>query len=323
MPRVRILHVSDLHFADQPYFVQPFPKVPKPWRDWFRIDSHDPNAAAALIRFAKANAAAGRVDVIVISGDIATTGELVDLNAARDFIDGSQGTRRSQGEDVLTDAGLPLVLIPGNHDRYFSRWRPGNTAFDTVFGSYWSAGQRANGVQRLWDDARGGQPPNLVLVGTDFTLHPRDYGGNPLGIPNAGRFGRGKVYAAQKRRLLRETRAIRQTYPDCTVVWVIHFEPYCNDTFLKLLDEKSLIDAANVCLVPLVLCGHSHRSSLRPVGEAAYSVCGTTTQAHAPDGNHLHVLDIDVDPGRRPKIACHMYRFDPQMPGLGFIAVPA
>jgi len=322
LPTFRFLHASDLHIGANARAY--FPMMPTPiWGfGYLHQRSHDPDALAALAQFAVDCSQIEPVNAVVLSGDLAHCGRTADLDVALDFVEDPANNRRARGEPSLRDCGTPVVLIPGNHDRFrsYPRCLPGATNFDAIFNGYWQSGQLGAGVQRLWEDDPTPRQARLVLIGADFSLTPGDVGGSPGGILGAGRFGRGKVYGKRLQLLRDATQQAKADHADCAVAWVIHFEPQCGNTFLELIHEDRFIKATQEEGIALVLCGHSHRSSIRTVAETVYSVCGTSGQYGEPDGNHLHLVQFDVEDGtnRITNLAIDIYHYDPNQPGPGF-----
>src|SRR5262249_11415513 len=232
-------------------------------------------------------------------------GGLRDLKTALSFLNSPVGIGYldSQGLPTLRAAGKPIVLIPGNHDRY-GRWHfPGCRNFDHVFGAFWHVGQ---GAQDLWVGQRGGE--TLILLGVDLSLRRHDVGSHPLGF-----LGRGRAYRKRLRELCPLTAHARSQSPGCALLWVLHFEPAANDPLLALLDERYLVAAIREQPPDAILCGHTHASNVNKVfdGIPVY-VCGTTTQHASVHGNTLHVLEANVQSGASPpQFSCTVFRYDP------------
>jgi 3',5'-cyclic AMP phosphodiesterase CpdA len=90
MTRFRLLHASDLHLAAVPYQYG----LPESWSAVVRfrcsptlVSSQDPDLQKAFAIFAASVPADGvDYDVLVLSGDIATTGQPRDLQAALAYL---------------------------------------------------------------------------------------------------------------------------------------------------------------------------------------------------------------------------------------------
>lgn len=331
MPRFRILHASDLHFSTRPFRYG----LTDSLQSWFTgtyirpghtVSTHSPTVALALAAFAYRNR--GAYDALLLSGDLGATGSAGDLGFAQRFLSAppmpglapyAAGPTRS----TLRSIGKPVVVLPGNHDRYgpllsSPPYPPGDATFDAMFPS-WSAGQ---GAQELWRHTRTGV--TLVLLGADFTLRPSDLGGSgPSALISAlplffsvWHYGRGRVYDEPLGRLRDLTRKVRQEAQPCVVLWAVHFEPETTNTGLELLGDQLLVQAAAEEHVPAILCGHTHRSRVRALagGITTAYVCGTTAQYYVGphNANAIHVLDIDTpaDCSAPPTITCRRYTYD-------------
>ncbi len=333
---VTILHVSDTHFhwregtTGLPENLELLVSGKIRWGGLDFVSSHSLTVADAVAYFAYVNREI--IDVIVVSGDLATTGDRGDLMIAREFIDGVPAPDQAYWTSrfpTLRGAGKPIVVIPGNHDRYGSVWatprwnwsgwknwsvvnidRPyesGAGIFDDVFGSFWNAGQ---GVQELWRDASDGA--SVVLIGADFTLPPRDAANQPP----FGYLGRGRTSQSLIDELIAKTNSARETHPGCAVFWVIHFKPGLPaDHVLLLCDDNLLLDAAATAKdagVVGVLCGHTHeKSAMSDVGGLPLYLCGTSAQCRASEGNYINLINADVDKEKGTcKVAVEFYAFD-------------
>ncbi len=306
MSLFRILHASDLHFASVPHQIG-IPDLLQAWQRgihgaWAPVSSQGTIYADAFAAFAYANRTG--FDVLVVSGDLATTGGLKNLQTALAFLGQPvvSGYLNARGQPTLQAPGKPIVVIPGNHDRYLAFHLPGGTRFDRVFEGYWHAGQ---GAQQLWVRQRGGE--TLVLLGADLSLRRHDMGSHPLGF-----LGRGRAYRKCLRQLSLLTQQVRTEYRGCAVLWVIHFEPAASNHLLQLLDEHHLAAAIQQQPPDAILCGHTHRSNTAKVfcGIPVF-VCGTTTQHASTHGNTLHALDVNLQSGLSPQFSCKVFRYDP------------
>jgi 3',5'-cyclic AMP phosphodiesterase CpdA len=330
VPTFKLLHASDLHLATTPYragaviagwVAKHKPKMLS--RPWLQI-SHEPNTMRAFAVLA--HAIQPEIDALIITGDLATTGRRVDLNAAYSYL-----TDKAVGGTPFTSAGKPtlsayvlrkrLDILPGNHDRYRSSamlYRPGGTVFDQVFSSpHWFSGQSTkNGIAIR----RGSVVMHLVKA--DFSLHKRDSGTAFYYLP--GWFGQGKVRHSVLNSLVDRTRRVRQYitsqgYEPFTI-WAIHFDPYSTDSTLSLLESGRLADAARKTSVTTILCGHTHESKIKPLSDVTtVYACGTTCQAKT-EQNDCQVLEIELSEQHsndvkayQPKIHVTWYRYDGQV----------
>jgi len=229
-------------------------------------------------------------DAIVLSGDLATTGAADDLSAVIQFMEGVPvhgDYQTAEGQPTLLAARKPILIIPGNHDRFgaaLAMYPPGAVVFDHILGAYWNAGQ---GAQELWTCRKA--ESTLVILGADLTLRPGEIGEGPWGY-----LAQGRAYRDTLTRLRDITESARRRDPLAIVVWVIHFDPTVEDGAHALLDSHHFREAVEQQQVPTVLCGHVHYNYSTPFATANLYVCGTTTQHYAPWGNRLNLIEIDV-----------------------------
>ncbi len=312
MESFRLLHISDLHigmqqkiigFPDRKHLSQfPLGQVS------LAPSSYDFDLAKAVAKhaFYRGN----RLDAILITGDLATVGYTADLGLAHDYVHAPGLPRALPGQPAwswapwlsaagfptLEPAGAPIVLLPGNHDR-FQGWlmHAGGTDFDVVFHSDWNGQRKAQTLIVLQLEQE-----NLAIVAADFTLqHNKD-----ADVATGGRWaymGQGKVYPAVLQDLLQETHAQRAEYGRVAVVWALHFpgEFAQLDPVLRLIDDH-LLSVATQVGVTHIFCGHTHepRQYALASNPAIQVYCaGTATQycAPAPNVNTVHPLEIDVD----------------------------
>ena len=323
MPRFTILHASDPHLAVVPYQTsgQVLKQTLGTWRFLWGLlqgvyppirqlapfDSYDPDPLAAFVDFAWNPDQ--DYDLLLLSGDLATTGQSADLKRAHQLLL-APATPTLATLDKLQQ---PLALMPGNHDRYGPNQAhlriapPGDRTFDGIFTS-WTAKQGtrsdypSTGVQSIYipkDDH------HLALVMADLTLAPRDMGDGPV----LGWLGQGRAYRPRIAAMVRETRRLRDDLPQCTVLWVVHFDPTYRHHGLRLLQSRRLRDAAEDEKIPAILCGHSHhRSKEVPFGTSTVFVCGATCGLAPKVGNYLNLLHVDVD-ANGSTITMERYRY--------------
>jgi predicted phosphodiesterase len=319
MVTFRILHASDLHFYHRDKMVSPTDYAndvlnggPIDQSIGF-ISSYDSFLATALAQFAYLNREG--FDAIVLSGDLATTGEQAGLQLVHDFVSAqaSNGYLTPGSSPTLAAAGKPIAQIPGNHDRFKNLLcAPGDVRFDKVFGKLWGAGQ---GAQTLADFTRG--DVGLAIIGADFSLQQGDNGDQAF----YGHFGRGRATKPVVDKLVTLTSNYRERHPDCVVLWVCHFDPLAAEHELALLDADVLSNAIREAHPAAILCGHTHSVNERKTFEGCpVFVCGTTTQWYAPSGNHLQVIDINVDPTRpeNPQLNARKFTYQRQASYVGF-----
>ncbi len=295
MDSFRILHISDLHFGLPPRNCG-FPDIlhsagyKSASRHPLSPSSYDPDLAEALARFV--HRSGRRLDAIIVSGDLATNGTVVDLSLARDFILNPAIRNlwwNKSGAPSINQWDLPILVIPGNHDRFDGQfYNPGGTLFDRAFGTKWRAGNAAQ-ILRVFKGISG---EHLAFLGADFCLRSKKDG---TGI--WGYLGQGKVYQNACNALVDATDDVRNRFGDIGVVWVVHFPPEFQNikASLALIDDNLLANAAAKSQVPVILCGHTHEPRKYPLAGGCLVYCaGTATQYYAPKQNILHVLEFEV-----------------------------
>ncbi len=273
MRAIRILHLSDLHLAKRRY------------ERWRRIG--DRYVLEELSRFVYERRTS--IDAIVVTGDLAASGEREDLYRAAGFLSLSS----VDGRPTLHAAGKPIVLLPGNHDRFTYSLRVvyHSDNFERVFGSLWHAG--VGGVQPCF--LPNPDAPALAILCADFTLGSvRDE--SVLG----GRWGQGKVYDDRLQSLVRLTNELRGTEHSPAIVWALHFAPEFPGVsrLEELVDGQKLLSAAAGLDIRHIMCGHTHRKLFYPFQgcEGGGIHCaGTASCLKRGWDTSIHVLDFYIE----------------------------
>lgn len=300
----RILHLSDLHFGEgrkaEPFDSSFYGIAPSVlWRYQKALASWRIDGIARL-------AYEEPFDLVLLSGDIADSGQDTDLGMAIRFVDGIPKPdepwigRDLYGEfPTLSGAAAEILPLPGNHDRYYYPWwRPGNDAYDAVFGGYWTVGQ---GVQL---DMLGGDGGALAVVSADCSL--RDSADAEW--PVLGVLGQGRAYDDIVRKLQDKTTWVYENAPDAVVLWALHFAPRpplslsqypLNRHLLKLAGEDTFLVAARTARVKHVLCGHFHRTiRYHPENFGEITVWMSACGSRYSDGSEsLPAYEISVSDG--------------------------
>jgi predicted phosphodiesterase len=299
--RFRLVHLSDLHFATRPN------RLPAPLQtgglkalfdaaiaghrgNWFKPATHSTRAARAVARFLRTKVLPEySPDRIVVSGDLAATGNEEDLAHAHAYLissDVSEWANRDAEPRLGFDA-YDLKIVPGNHDRYHrGTLFPGAEHFDRVFAGLWQptlGGSRVSAPQVI---VKGEE--KLALIAADFTFrHVSD------SLPSmTGYIGRGRVYQDVLDELVAQTRSLSGAF----VVWVVHYPPSFPgvNPNLELQGEQLLIQAAQECGVRLLLAGHTHDAKLYTVGNVVVSCVGSATQNELDCIWHFSLTEFDV-----------------------------
>jgi DNA repair exonuclease SbcCD nuclease subunit len=317
MTSVKILHISDLHISKNPYLT---PMNRRSLKDIYKAILRGTYAASysqgilkALVEFVHSRK--GSLDAILITGDISTTGLDYDLQQARRFVEGvpdAHDIRTTGGFPTISGAGLPIFLLPGNHDRYKLLLRrlgyaPGNRRFHQVFHNHWRADVKSDFIIK-GDLAVG-------IFAADFSLR-KWYHADALPNIFVNAHAQGKVYPD----ILTELENATSTFQDenneehdVFSLWAVHFPlvPTHKESYMKLINSDNLISSANASEVFLVLSGHTHDpfdfSSPRMLFRALGT--GTTTEFASSEGNYCQIISIEnSDEGFL--VGTEHYRFD-------------
>ena len=315
MESFRLLHLSDPHIAVQQKVIGFPDRRHRPQYPLGQLSlspsSYDLDLAKAVAKHAFVTG--NQLDAILITGDLATVGSAVDLTLTHDYVHAPGLTAPLPGQPVWTwapwlsasrfptleSSGAPVVLLPGNHDR-FNGWllHAGGTTFDAIFAGDWDGRRKAQTLVILQLGTE-----RLGIIAADFTLQNNADADSLTG----GRWaymGQGKAYSSIVQALVQETQDQQAQYDALAVVWAVHFPPEFAqiDPVLRLLDEHLLVAATKVGAAHL-FCGHTHepRQYALPGNPGVQVYCaGTATQycAPPPNANSIHPLEIDMDGGR-------------------------
>jgi 3',5'-cyclic AMP phosphodiesterase CpdA len=302
MPHVNLLHISDLHISKNPHLRQLQRQTPGNFYDAVRKGiygaSHGNGMLKALVELVYQKRSS--LDGVVVTGDIATTGMDYDLEMALRFIEGrpdAHNVRASSGFPTISGAGLPVFLLPGNHDRYKLLLRslgyaPGNRKFHQMFKGHWQGDVQRNSIVK--DDFVVG------VIAADFSLRKWQdaEGKGPDQVANS--YAQGRVYPDILDELVDTTDAFRADHAAASnifIIWAVHFPPVSTNSqsHMKLIDGEKLIEAANNREVGLILSGHTHdpfelsspRMTFRALGT------GSTTQFDSPEGNYCQIVSVE------------------------------
>jgi len=296
MPTVRLLHLSDLHLAG---FYRAFYES---LGNIFPLTVYNPDTLLALseiIYIWRED-----LDAILISGDIAVAGDDDNLLNA---------IRKLSASIKQAEFNKPIILVPGNHDRYRNFWSgtPAGRNFDRHFSSSWPVG-----IQGIYSCFLPNKvSPILAIICADFSLKQiRD--SSCIG----GHWGQGKVYKDKLQSLKDETEGIAKSYPDCGIIWMLHFAPKFEnvhhgfDPRMFLLDVDDLIEAAKNGGVKYIFCGHTHQYAdyVIAVNSGVQIHCaGTSTCLGNDQDTTIHLRLIELDGPNVVQVKSLTYLYDP------------
>lgn len=262
------------------------------------------------------------IDAILVTGDIATTGSNSDITAAANFLDGTVPynwvTSKRAFRCLHSDFLPPIILMPGNHDRYVPpALTPRSLEFEAAFGLHWNFNEpipptfQHHRFVNSFTLSRDGD--SLILCTVDFSLTNIN-DAKKAGRAGFGYLGQGIVkkqqYLPYERHsaldeLIEQSSWALENRKNCSVVWCIHFPPKYPKLPLdmQLIDENFLLEAAENLGIKLILSGHTHKYSSYLATPATRVVCCGTTTARSTAGEHQYLrLDLDTNNLLDPKV---------------------
>ena len=372
MSSINILHASDLHISPDYCLrssIDRLSDVDDPWD--FSVQgvrgkgkagydsvkafikktasSHHPGVLESLAEFIYANSkaragaeeisAATRLDCVMLSGDLATTGRKGDIEQVRKFLSSSPNPKYPHKsndphyrEATLAAAGIPIIFLPGNHDRFQPTntpyngvpivFAPGGTLFDGLGADY-----RKQPVQKTTVPSQGGiQGLKVMILTADFSLRKLGDHDGRYGWLAQGR-AIGQDYQSVLDDLTAETRNVKThkgTDDVLCILWGIHFPPFFPGikSTNRLIGEAAFVKAATQEGVHGILSGHTHEqlTYANPGLPCPVFCCGTTTQyeprampggseqSNLLKGNTFQILNVSGDGSEGVRVVPHHYR---------------
>jgi predicted phosphodiesterase len=295
MGKFFVLHASDLHLAKVPDrrgfpgWLDPRRLSPPTW-----LASHGSSHPEALARFVFEK----KPDLVLITGDIATSGAPKNLSVASEFIDSQPGSTyfNAKRSPRPTLATANRALVPGNHDRFGAHfpYLPNNQAFEGKFGHYWPRSKSR--VHTLAVLRHPTDSACLAVIGADFSLRKRSDANRRF----VGYLGQGKVYDSTLTSLKAETKRVRKQFAPVAVLWVVHFAPKFPkvDQYLDLIDGSKLLSAAKELEVQYILCGHTHAASDYLPVPGVEVLCAGTAMEFGSKNQCIHMREFTVQSGQ-------------------------
>lgn len=328
MTRFKFGHITDLHFGTKVDWLNPMDgttsirqRASRAYRHIVRSNSirsiaelfypsgFNPHVAQNLLHSLHQRLPA--LDAILVTGDLATTGEQADLRIAADYFGGKSFLWWQAGEGSvpsLLGQDTVLVTLPGNHDRYDGLYKqPISRQYEQTIGSYWDFDQQTADSHWLPTEETGRvrftildkEEARLAIVCADFSLDTAH-----AGEVQEGHFGQGRVAPLILQELITTTKQLKEEADELglqsAVIWAVHFPPKSplNDETLALIDEDQLVDAANACGVLLVLAGHTHETraylATSATGNSVPVICsGPSSGISGHDQYGYSIIELD------------------------------
>lgn len=259
--------------------------------------SHCPAIALGAAKFLAQNLLDHHV--IVIGGDVGTTGFEVDQKAAYNFVKGTPGLRipyRMRDRSITLGIRRNIAVMPGNHDRFQDqKCKSNGTVFNDCFAKEWGNAATRVKVYTAKDTTTG---KVLRMVAGDFCLQD-DNEAFPPGYPFC--CGQGTVNPAVLEEMSSRTKKIREEFKDDGIIWLSHFPPYSDLAgffpALQLNGHLDLVNEARSNNVDLILSGHIHDNKDRVENGVRVLTVGSSCSFMEPSGNWIRSISIDVNKG--------------------------
>ncbi len=225
------------------------------------------------------------IDLLLVLGDLATTGQDEDLSVARDiFLERIVKEHLTASlEPRFGGLGFPLCVVPGNHDRYQDDFAtPGGQRFDEVFRDVYKP---ISGVQSV---RLTSEEVSICIVTADFCFSEES---KPALWK---RWGRGAVDGKVLSELDRQTRVWQKENPGKPVIWALHFSPADGVSSSLVLEEREqVVHLAQVLGVKHIFCGHTHLRK-REIGSHPHIYCSGSVSSIDSVGSHfLHLCRVE------------------------------
>lgn len=234
---LHLLHISDLHITNNPLVMA--------------FKERNFNALGEAVDEYR-----DHIDGFLVTGDVAdNTISKNDLFTAKRLLFSSNfGTKqKNMGVSLypLNFGKKPVILLPGNHDRYqFPGLMPNAKLFDRVFSEQWECLEEGVAFHLFPHK----DSPLLKIVCVDFSLTQWHHSPDSLLY-----MGQGHTYPERLKSLIK----ITDRHNNIPTIWTMHFAPDFDTKnipkHLMLSRSQDLIDAANNKNIEHIFCGHYHK----------------------------------------------------------------
>ncbi len=305
MPVFRIAHISDTHFSIWPnkqHWFEAFSQNPRSTLKNFRNrniadypSGYSPEVAEHAAR--KLFELRDEIDMVVLTGDVATVGDNRCLRVAREFTHSPVESGWLNAKDLPTlqasAKGKPLVIIPGNHDRFKDEaCEPNGERFDRFYEDVWPT--PAHYVHHVEANKEG---QGLLCISVDFCLRSISDAGGPIDA-SYYYMGRGKAYRDAVGRIVERTLELRAKNPSTAVFWSMHFPPTDRvSPSLRLVDFDLVSDAAADNSIPVILAGHLHEEAVFYTTRNTPILCAGSLTTFG-QAQSFSIVEFNVNGGR-------------------------
>jgi 3',5'-cyclic AMP phosphodiesterase CpdA len=274
--------------------------------------SYHPHALDSFVNFALSRS---DLHAVILSGDIATTGFEQDLLKAKEFLDGPKPSPYAASESVLSNAGIPVWILPGNHDRYTytgQEWffSPGGTLFDQILSNHWSGKVKSYPALRDADERL-----SVLVIAADFSLQ---HSNDSTLLHRFNKLAQGRVYeevlATLETETLSQQEAERNEFPEHELVtlWAVHFPPAFEplSKSKSLLQADDLVNKAEKLEISAFLAGHTHIYKDYPVKPHLRVLCAGSVSQHDNATKHCQIISVKRRAGSSSPIDVTHYEWD-------------
>lgn len=268
---------------------------PQRFFDDFYFSSYRPEVSEQFARFVHFNKDA--IDLIVLSGDLATTGLASDIKSAFDYFVINPNWRFGYSQSHYRppiDDSIPTVVIPGNHDRYRdSVGRAGGNNFDLKFDGLWPIGRLKS--KRVSYNAVGAEE-QIIVIGADFTFKLNSDAIGQRGNRTARILGRGICHDDVLKDLISITTTLKSENPNAAIVWATHFPVgMVEDDALALVNWEYVRDAAIANGIQVILAGHIHEKKRIDHSGCVVFVSGSCCAVDFIDNHCFSLLEFETE----------------------------
>lgn len=274
--------------------------------------SYHPLALDSFVNFVRSR---NDLHAVILSGDIATTGFEHDLLKAKEFLDGPKPGAFAAGQSVLSNIGIPVWILPGNHDRYTytgQEWffSPGGPLFDQILSNHWSGKVKAYPPLRDPDER-----VSVLVIAADFGLQRSS---DSTRLYRFNKLAQGRVYEEVLGTLETETWSQQEKegseFPEHELVtlWAVHFPPFFEgiSRAKSLLQAKNLVSKAEELKALALLAGHTHIARDYPATPHVRVLCAGTATQNDSARKHCQIISVKRSSGDSSPIDLTHYEWD-------------